>query len=173
MKAERKHRGPGENRRRGAALVEFAVVVPVLILFLLAFFELANALMIDSVVENAAYEGARRGIIPGARVADVHEAADGIAKISSLRSVDIRVEPAPIRLDTSEITVIVRAPLNKNGLIIGSFLGDRVLERQVSMIRESSLRYQFKPDVSNGIPVSPRPRRHGASGRESPKGPLH
>ena len=53
-------------RRTGAMTVEFAFAIPVLVLFILAFFEIGRALTLNCVLENAAYEGARQAILPGA-----------------------------------------------------------------------------------------------------------
>jgi Flp pilus assembly protein TadG len=48
-------------RRRGAALVEFALVLPVLLLTLLGILELGRVLQVQQVLTNAAREGARHG----------------------------------------------------------------------------------------------------------------
>jgi Flp pilus assembly protein TadG len=50
-------------RRRGASLVEFAVMIPVVLLFIMGIFELGQLLMTQQVVTNAAREGARRAAI--------------------------------------------------------------------------------------------------------------
>ncbi len=148
------------KQRSGATIVEFAVTLPILILFLFAFFEIAHALMIDSVVENAAYEGVRRGIIPGASSDSVEKAAQDVAIASSLKSVNVFVEPNSIGPDTERITVTVSAPLKSNGLLIGTFLGNTMLKRSATMIREAHLRYQVGPDPPTIQDVSPqRPRK--------------
>src|SRR5690606_21432947 len=61
--------------RRGAALVEFALTAPLLFFILFASLEFARANMLRNTVEMAAYEGARRGIVPGATAEDVRDAA--------------------------------------------------------------------------------------------------
>ena len=147
------------RKRQGAAVVEFAITFPILILFLFGFFEIAHALMIDSVVENAAYEGVRRGIVPGATVESVERAATDIAIASSLKSVDVIIEPNAIGPDTEHLTVTVSAPLRTNGLLIGTFLGDATLTRSATMIREPNLRFRLKPESFVDLPPLPRQRR--------------
>ncbi len=51
------------KNRKGAAAVEFALVLPVLVLLLLGIIEFSIALYDKSVVTNASREGARAGIV--------------------------------------------------------------------------------------------------------------
>ena len=52
-------KGTGRSRRRGQALVEFALVFPVLVLILLGIFEVGRAVFAFNTIGNAAREGAR------------------------------------------------------------------------------------------------------------------
>ena len=52
-------RRPTRARRRGAATVEFAVVVPVLLMFILGIIEVGRLVMVAQVDTNAAREAAR------------------------------------------------------------------------------------------------------------------
>jgi hypothetical protein len=57
--------GPGPNRggRRGQALVEFALVIPLFLLLLVALFDLGRAVFTFNTLTNAAREGARMAIV--------------------------------------------------------------------------------------------------------------
>lgn len=150
------------DQRRGATVVEFAFVVPIFFLFLLAFFELGHGLMLDSILENAAYEGARQSITPGATTDMVKQAAENIAKISTLKNPQLTVSPPVITPATETVTVTVSTSLSESGLIIGRFLKGSTISRSVTMIREPSLRLQFPPeqiDILN--PTTPKPRGRG------------
>lgn len=147
------------HQRTGASTVEMAIALPVFVLFLFAFFELGHALMMDSIVENAAYEGARRGIVPGATHELAKQAAKDIATASSLRSVDVQVEATVVSPGVDGITVTVNAPLSANAIMMGRFLGDMTVSRSVTMIDESSLRFRFMP--ANGPLPDPTPRPRG------------
>jgi Flp pilus assembly protein TadG len=60
--------GPGVNRmpkRRGAAVVEFAIVAPLLFAFIFGIIEFGRMLMVQQVITSAAREGARQAILPG------------------------------------------------------------------------------------------------------------
>jgi Flp pilus assembly protein TadG len=51
------------RNRSGVAVVEFAIVAPVFVLFVLGMIEVARGLMIQEVVINAAREGARAAVV--------------------------------------------------------------------------------------------------------------
>jgi len=51
------------RRRRGQALVEFALVVPILLLLLIALFDVGRAVFAYNTLTNAAREGARLAIV--------------------------------------------------------------------------------------------------------------
>ena len=52
-------------RRRGATLVEFAMVMPVFLLFLFGIFEYGRYLMMHQILHNAARDAARWGVVRG------------------------------------------------------------------------------------------------------------
>ena len=55
------HRRRGE---RGQAIVEFALLLPILIVLVMGVLDMARAYSVLQVVTNAAREGARQGILP-------------------------------------------------------------------------------------------------------------
>jgi Flp pilus assembly protein TadG len=138
-----------------------AVALPVLVLVLFGFFELGHALMVDSIIENAAYEGARQGIVAGAEDKMAKQAARDIAIASSLKSVDVRVQTLHPAARVELISVTVDAPLSKNAICLGSFLGKLKVSRTVTMIRDSSLRFRFMPGWRSLTDPTPRPRGRG------------
>lgn len=152
----------GPRRRRGVATVEFALAAPLLVVCVLSFFELGHALMIDSVVENAAYEGARRGVVPGATAAAVKDAAGRVATACGVRSYEVKVSPGRLRSDSEEITVTVSASLADNSFLLGTVLGKARVRRSVTMLREPNLRFHLEPVTGPGDPAPvPRPRGRG------------
>ena len=56
------------NRERGAALVEAAMTVPILLLLMVGIFEVGRAYETWQVLTNAAREGARMSVTPGSNV---------------------------------------------------------------------------------------------------------
>lgn len=54
---------PASGKRRGAATVEFAVVAPLLFLFIIGILEFGRVMMVLGVVTNASRSGARAGAV--------------------------------------------------------------------------------------------------------------
>ncbi|MBB03101.1 pilus assembly protein [bacterium] len=68
------------EKRRGAALVEFAIVVPVFGLFLAAMVEFGHVYMVQTTLRGAAKKAARLGIGDGVTSADVSAEATRIVQ---------------------------------------------------------------------------------------------
>ena len=125
------------NQRKGVVTVEMAIAAPILFLFVFAALEVASMNVIRHSVDNAAYEGCRRGIVPGATVADIEGAANLIMTAAGARNVIVNVEPGVINEDTPEITVTVTAPSLGNRWTWSKFFtnGDQIVGR-CRMLRE-------------------------------------
>jgi Flp pilus assembly protein TadG len=67
---------PEPQCRRGAAAVEMAIVLMLLIVLVFGIIEMGRAIMVHQVLTNAAREGARRAVIPGATDAQVTSRVD-------------------------------------------------------------------------------------------------
>jgi Flp pilus assembly protein TadG len=122
--------------RKGAALVEFALTVPILFLVVFAAIEFSRVNTIRHSVANAAYEGARRGIVPGATAADARSAASSILTAVCVRDAEVTVSPSVIDADTSEITVSITVPLDQNGWITPKFFEGDILNSSCTLARE-------------------------------------
>lgn len=127
-----------KSRRTGAVLVEFAVTLPIVILVFFAAFEFCRAAMVRHTVDNAVYEAARRGILPGATAADVENQADQVLATIGLAGAQVDVTPASIVEGTTEVTVRIQVPLDSNGYVTPVFLGGAVIDRSLTMRRESA-----------------------------------
>jgi Flp pilus assembly protein TadG len=53
-------------RRRGAAMIEFALVLPLLVTIMMGIIEFGRAMTVQTILTNAAREGARNAILAGA-----------------------------------------------------------------------------------------------------------
>jgi Flp pilus assembly protein TadG len=123
--------------RRGVTAVEFALTAPILFMFVFASVEFSNANMFRNSAENAAYEGARRAIIPGATVADAETAAQVILNAIGTQSATITVTPNPIDNSTPTVQVSINIPMDANGWITPVFFGDLNIQRSCTMNRET------------------------------------
>src|SRR4051812_6968031 len=123
-----------KRARSGAVAVEFAITAPVFFVFLLAAFEFGWLNVLRHTADNAAYEGARAAMVPGATAADGKTKANNILNIVGARGATVNITPAVISPSTKEVTVVVDMPMSKNGLIVPRFTSKTTLH-SVSTLR--------------------------------------
>jgi Flp pilus assembly protein TadG len=127
-------------RRRGAALVEFAVVAPLLFLLILGLVEFARMMMVQQILTNGAREGARNAVLPAATqttaqgVIDTYMQNNGITGYSASMTDPGAAQPG------DPITVTVSVPYsNVSWLPIPTvqWLGGKTLTASVVMRKET------------------------------------
>lgn len=122
--------------RHGAVTVEFALVAPILFMLIFGIIEFARLNMLRNSIENAAYEGARRGIIPGATADDAIAEAKLILNAVFVKNPQIVVSPAVILAATADITVTVNVPLSEAAWVFYFSPRNSVMTRSITLIRE-------------------------------------
>lgn len=111
-----------KSNRRGAAIVETAVVAPLLILSMFGMIEVGYAFMIKQTVTLASREGARSGALPGATEADVTAAVDAAMTAAHLTGYTTTSNIGTLSASDLEIWVQVSLPLNRASFT-GNMLG--------------------------------------------------
>ncbi|TWT55145.1 TadE-like protein [Rubripirellula amarantea] len=124
------------RNRRGAAAVEFALVVPVVFLLFFAALEFTRVAMIRHTADNAVYEGCRVGIIPGATSDEVRQTATDIMATLGVTNVTVDVQPGNIDRDTDEVTVSIDIPLDANAYVPNQFVAGKTVTRRLTLRRE-------------------------------------
>jgi len=122
--------------RCGAAMVEFAIVAPLLFLFFFAAFEFCRVAMIRHTVDNAVYEGCRQAIVPGATAGGARQAAESVLGTLGLARSTVTVSPADIQQQTPEVTVTVEVDLDANTFVPPQFTGGKRVTRTLTLQRE-------------------------------------
>lgn len=122
--------------RQGAVAVEFAITAGLAFFFFFAALEFCRVSMIRHTVENALYEGARAGIVPGATASQVEDRARAILATIALRNVNVTVSPNPIRSDSATVEVRISLPIDRNLFAPASFFRGKRLDRTFTMQRE-------------------------------------
>ena len=87
-------------------------------------------------MENAAFEGARRGIVPGAHASTCQAAAEALMANAGVNEFTVTVTPATITPTTEMVKVSVAVPMtveNKFGL--SGFLNDTTLVKAIELPR--------------------------------------
>lgn len=116
--------------------MEFALTAPLLFFFTFAAWEFSRANMILNTMENACYEGCRRGIVPGASVNDVQTSAQEVLNSAFAVNPQITVVPAVITNTTPEVTVTINVPLDDNSWVTPLFLSGRTIQSSYTLARE-------------------------------------
>ena len=145
-----KHYGK-QDKRRGTALVEMAVVLPVFLMVVWGIIEFGRGMMVANMITNAAREGARLAVIDGNTNTDVENA------ISSFLQQAINVSPGDItvkigideapgnpnpmnQIASAEprdlVNIVVSVPFNSVSFIPGNYLAGKSLVGRASMRHE-------------------------------------
>ena len=137
MKSAQPIRHLRRESRRGVVAVEFALTAGLAFLFFIAAMEFSRVAMLRGTIDNAIYEGARVGIVPGATAGDVEKKVRDILGFSLVSVADISVQPNPILFDAPSIIVQVDLPLDKNTFSPARFLAGKSIVRSIQMKREA------------------------------------
>ena len=122
--------------RRGAVTVEFALTAPLLFRIVFGAIEFSRMNVIRHTIDNAAYEGARAGVYPGATAAEVRRTAQSILDAVGTAGAVITVTPSNIQEKTPEVTVSIEVPCDQNGWIFPTFFAGRTLAGSSTLARE-------------------------------------
>ena len=129
---------PSKQKRKGAAVVEFAVCLPVIVLVVLGSIESASMLFLRQATIQSSYEGARVAIKRGGTNAAARQAIEAVARGRRIEDLDIQFEPSDVSAvdPGTPITVTVSAPGDANSFIpFGPFQGITVSGKAV-MVKE-------------------------------------
>lgn len=125
------------TRRTGAAVVEFAVCLPVILLVVLGSIEAASMLFLRQTLVQAAYEGAKVAI----RTGDSASAETVIRQVATGRRIEqLTIKTSPSDLNTAlpgeTITIEVSAPGDANSLFPFGPFKNKVVSASAVMVRE-------------------------------------
>lgn len=126
------------SNRRGAALVEFALCVPMLVIIILGSIEATSAIFIRQTVVIAAYEAAREAIRREGSLDSASQRADEILSQRNVKSATVRFVPANFAQLSrgQEVTVEISAGMKANSFFFGKVLQDRTVRASTTMVRE-------------------------------------
>ena len=138
--------GSFRKNRRGAAVVEFALVVPVFILLVFGMVEFGRAVMVQQVLVNASREGARLAVLDGSTVAEVESRIDGYLAASTIDGATIEYEVNGVIVGNPDVaqfgdavTVRISVPFDSvSWLPVPQYIGGTTLTASSIMRRETS-----------------------------------
>ena len=125
------------HRRRGLAVVEFAICIPVIFVVVLGAIECTTMIFVDQSLNVVAYEGIRAAAKNGSRTSDVLARANEV--IAERRLEQTRVELIPPVVESvpqgQPIKIRVTAPTDPNSVMrLEFFSGNLVAE--ATMMKE-------------------------------------
>lgn len=112
-----KHRHRVPRLRSGIAVVETAVTLPLIVLFVVAMIQFANMIFLRQKVTSACYIGMQQLSQLSAKESSVHDAIEAILTPCGITGATIEILPAGV-LDTApmgtKFSIRVRAPFSTN-----------------------------------------------------------
>ena len=123
-------------RRRGSAVVDFAMTAPIFFLILFGGMEFSRVNLLRNMCASAALEGAREGMLPGATASDCQDAAEEMLDILAVKEYTVTVTPNVILPETPEITVTVEVPMSDNALPMSEYVLGGTVTRSITLPRE-------------------------------------
>ena len=132
-------RGPRDSRqRRGAAVIEFAVCLPVIVLLVLGSIEATSFIFLKQSLQTAAYEGTRHAIRRGATRDEAEGRVHNILDARRVRGANIQFPLGdPDSADRGALVAVqVAAPASTNSPLGGRFISNRTLTVRTVMVKE-------------------------------------
>jgi Flp pilus assembly protein TadG len=126
------------NKTRGAAAVEFAVFLPLIIVLCLGSIEACTMIYLKQSLTIAAYEGARTANIEGMSNDDVIATCTQILQDRRVNSATVTIDPADITtMNAGEIiTVTCSAPCDPNAFINHKYFTGKSLSGCAKFVRK-------------------------------------
>ncbi|MEX0613602.1 MAG: TadE/TadG family type IV pilus assembly protein [Pirellulales bacterium] len=127
--------------RTGAAVVEFAVVAPVLILLLLGMIECGRMIMVQQSLTTAVREGARIATIEGNSAATSIDAVQSFLAGTGIKGAKVAVAPINTTVAHGQaITVSVSVPFREVSWLPNPFFfANKTLSSAATMRRETPM----------------------------------
>lgn len=139
------------EQRKGAALVEAAIVLPVFFMAIVGIVEFGRGMMVSQIVTNGSREAARRSVFDGSTNTDVElfvqdKLSNSIGCDAADVTVVITITPDPNNNTTGNdlvnaqpfdlVTVEVSVPYDKVSFFTGKYLAGKILSAETTMRHE-------------------------------------
>jgi Flp pilus assembly protein TadG len=125
------------RNRQGAYTVEFALCCGLFFMIMMAGIEFTRFMYAKHSVDQAAYEAARLGIVPGATPSQVTAVANRILGATGIRNSTVTVSPSTFNGSTSTVTVSIRCPYADNSWMGPVFLVNTNLQSDITLDHEN------------------------------------
>jgi Flp pilus assembly protein TadG len=120
------------KHNRGQSLIEFALVIPILLILMVGIMEFSRAWMTKNILTGAAREGARVAAVGGNGVA----AANLVLNSASITTASVNVTPPGSPYGPVSVTVTYDFPVSVPGFLPGWSAATIPLESRTTMRQE-------------------------------------
>jgi Flp pilus assembly protein TadG len=125
--------------RRGATTVEMAFCLPVYFLTVMFFFEAWRLMEFQHTVDQAAFEGARAAIVPGATAQSARDRAKAILNTVGVGdTATVTINPTTLTAATPSVTCTVSLNYNQVGWFFRYFPVTKVLTSTLTLDHENT-----------------------------------
>jgi hypothetical protein len=114
-----------------------ALTLPLVFIITLAGMQLMQYSRLRHAANQAAYEAARRMIIPGGGVDEAVLAANKVADANGLKINSIAVAPETITTETQEVTVTIEAAFTNSWSIVNLAQGNKI-DARCTLVHENA-----------------------------------
>lgn len=137
IKRQNRKRRRAANRK-GAAVIEFAVCLPLIVLIMLGSIEAANMLFLRQALVQASYEGAKAAVKADSDNATVTQIATQVADGRRLSGFTVETIPADVSSVPQGELIRIRAtaPVDSNSFISGSVIRIVNISAEAVMVKE-------------------------------------
>ncbi len=112
------------KERSGLVSLEMAITIPIVLMMFMGTIEFSRVAMLRHTLDNAAYEAARAGIVPGATADQVRAEATRVLSVVRASDFVVEVFPEEITDNTDQLSIVITAPIRTNGYWLSRFFGD-------------------------------------------------
>jgi Flp pilus assembly protein TadG len=124
------------SERRGAALVELAICLPVMIVITLGMIETTNAIYLKQTLTSIAYEGARLSSATGGTTADAEALCARLLEARHIEGASVTcTQIVPSTPPGTPVKVTISAPMNNNSIGVTRYFRDKSLKGSATMPR--------------------------------------
>ena len=127
-----------DRARTGAATVELAICLPIIMTLVLAAIECCNMIFAQQALHVAAYEGVRVAIQPASTSTLTQSTAQAMLTTHAVNGTTIASSPSDVSLAIKgqQITVTISAACDSNRYSPSFFFGGRTLQAKCVMVKE-------------------------------------
>lgn len=124
------------QNRGGAAMVEYAICLPILLALLFGLLEFARMTQLQQTARLAAFEGARAGITLNSSTSDVKAAVNHVMSAVAVSTFTTTITPTTLGYTSPTVTVKVSVPAQANAWFHWFVPNNTTITASITLSRE-------------------------------------